>query len=100
MNIEEEKERIERNIVEVNAYLADHFDVVGSAERPPLEVVFKVKDHSTAQYLRLIVPMATLRDNESSFLNQKLRAQDVAGQLVSKRNFTWGDDDRKAQAAA
>ena len=101
MNAAGDKERVKRNIAVVNGYLAEYFDVVGSAERPPLEVVFKVKHRTTAEYLRLIVPMRTLDDNESSVLEQKLRDHNVAGQLTTKRKFTWVDDDwEKAQPAA
>jgi hypothetical protein len=100
MDREEEKERIQRNMVVVNGYLADYFDVVGSAERPPFEVVFKVKHRPTAEYMRLIVPMTTLSDNESSVLAQRLRSDDVAGQLVKMRNFTWRDAQVQNESAA
>jgi len=100
MDNEEHKERIERNIAVVNGYLAEYFDVVGFAERPPFEVVFKVKHRSTAEYLRLIVPMTTLSENESSALGEKLRAHDVATQLMTKRNFTWRDEQVQNESAA
>src|SRR5215203_5170643 len=100
MDKEEDKERKERNIAVVNGYLAEYFDVVGFAERPPFEVIFKVKHRSTAEYLRLIVPMTTLNENETSALGQKLRDDEVAAQLMTLRNFTWRDEQVQSESAA
>lgn len=100
MQRKEERDQVEKNLVVMNEYLADYFDVLGVAERPPIEVLFKVKDRSTAGYMRLIVPMMTLRENEGSALAQKLKAQDVAGQLMTKRNLTWRDEEVQKKSAA
>ena len=44
--------------------------------------------------------MTTLRENESSALGQKLRAHDVAAQLMTMRNFTWRDEQVQNESAA